>query len=92
MSSDAAAGASSTTSPGAAIRAAALTTVRITSSSLPGTDQNRHIRRVSGKCGVDDRGVHAEQHHPGQPVPHRRTRSSTAAPLSCPPAIHTTRG
>ncbi len=35
---------------------------------LAGHEQSRDIRRVSGKCGGDDRGVDAEQHHPRQPI------------------------
>ena len=56
-----------------------------------GDVDDRHIRRVSGQRLGDLRPVGADEHHTAQPLGDRRaTSSSTSAPLSRPPATHTT--
>src|SRR5256885_986898 len=89
MPNDAAAGASSTPSPGRAIALAALTAA-VMGSWSPG---RRLFTGTSGACRATAAAITGES-TPSSTTPRRRpamllTSSSTEAPLSWPPAIHT---
>src|SRR5690606_10049628 len=92
ISRDAAAGASSTVSPGAARVAAARTTSPMAPSSVLATSTTG----TRGACRASAAASEARS-TPSSTTPTRRsatwrTRSVTSTPLSWPPATHTTRG